>query len=158
EYNSQKIYFSGAFENTGILPVNAQRLTLLEAVGQAGIDTERADLPNLQIIRDGVTWQLDYDRLTSTPSRIGEIYLRTGDKAHLGINDARKVLVMGEVPQPGALPYRTRRMTLTEVLGSVGGPPPLSSSGREVYVIRGVENLDSAKATIFQLNAQSPSA
>lgn len=158
EYNSQKIYFSGAFENTGILPVNAQRLTLLEAVGQAGIDTERADLSNLQIIRDGVTWQLDYDRLTSTPSRIGEIYLRTGDKVHLGINDARKVLVMGEVPQPGALPYRTSRMTLTEVLGSVGGPSPLSSSGREVYVIRGVENLDSAKATIFQLNAQSPSA
>jgi len=158
EYNSQKIYFSGAFENAGILPVNAQRLTLLQAVGQAGIDTQRADLSNLQVIRDGVTYRLDYDRLTSTPSRIGDIYLRPGDKVHMGLNDARKVLVMGEIQRPGALPYRTSKMTLSEVLGSVGGPSPLSSSGREVYVIRGVENIETDKATVFQLNAQSPSA
>lgn len=158
EYNSQKIYFSGAFENTGILPVNAQRLTLLEAIGQAGISIERADLSNLQIIRDGVTHQLDYDRLTHTPSAIGDIYLRTGDKIHMGINDSRKILVMGEVPQPGALPYRTSRMTLSDVLGTVGGPAPTSASGREVYVIRGVDNLETERATIFQLNAQSPSA
>src|SRR5690554_2559041 len=108
EYNSQKIYFSGAFENAGIIPVNAQRLTL---------------------IRDGRTYQLDYDRLTSTPSRIGEVYLKPGDKVHMGFNDARKVFVMGEVFKPGALPYRTSQMTLSDVLGSVGGPSPVSASG-----------------------------
>lgn len=157
-YNSQKIYFSGAFENAGILPVNAQRLTLLQAVGQAGIDTERADLSNLTITRDGQTYRLDYDRLTTSPSRIGEVYLKPGDKVHMGLNDSRKVLVMGEVPRPGALPYRTSRMTLSEVLGTVGGPSPLSASGKEVYVIRGVENIETDTATIFQLNAKSPSA
>lgn len=157
-YNSQKIYFSGAFENAGFAPVNAQQLTLLEAVGQAGIDRDRADLSNLQIIRDGVSYHLDYDRLTSTPSRIGDIYIKPGDKVHLGLNDSRKILVMGEVPRPGAMPYRTSRMTLSEVLGTVGGPSPLSASGREVYVIRGVEDLDTQRATVFQLNAQSPSA
>lgn len=158
EYNSQKIYFSGAFENAGIMPVNAQRLTLLEAVGQAGINPQRADLSNLQIIRDGVTYNLDYDRLTSTTSRIGEVYLRPGDKIHMGLNDSRKILVMGEIAHPGALPYRTSKMTLSEVLGSVGGPSPLSASGKEVYVIRGVEDIETEKATVFQLNAQSPSA
>lgn len=158
EYNSQKIYFSGAFVNAGILPVNAQRLTLLQAVGQAGIDAERADLSDLQIIRDGVTYSLDYDRLTSMPSRIGDVYLRPGDKVHMGLNDARKILVMGEVPKPGAMPYRTSRMTLSEVLGSTGGPSPMSASGREIYVIRGVDNIETEKATVFQLNAQSPSA
>lgn len=157
-YNSQKIYFSGAFENAGFAPINAQQLTLLEAVGQASIDRERADLSNLQIIRDGTSYHLDYDRLTSTPSRIGDIYIKPGDKVHLGLNDSRKILVMGEVPRPGALPYRTSRMTLSEVLGTVGGPSPLSASGKEVYVIRGVENLDTENATVFQLNAQSPSA
>ena len=158
EYNSQKIYFSGAFENAGILPVNAQRLTLLQAVGQAQINPERADLSNLQIIRDGVTYRLDYDRLTSSPSRIGDVYLRPGDKVHLALNDARKILVMGEISQPGALPYRTSKMSLGEVLGTVGGPSPISASGKEVYVIRGMENIEEQKATVFQLNAQSPSA
>src|SRR5690606_20724751 len=81
-----------------------------------------------------------------------------GDKVHMGLNDSRKVLVMGEIPRPGALPYRTSRMTLSEVLGTVGGPSPLSASGKEVYVIRGVENIETDTATIFQLNAKSPSA
>src|SRR5690606_12885659 len=68
EYNSQKIYFSGAFVNSGCQPVNAQRLTLLEARGQARLNPERADLSNLTITRDGQTYRLDYDRLTTSPS------------------------------------------------------------------------------------------
>lgn len=158
EYNSQKIYFSGAFENAGVIRVNAQRLTLLQAIGQATIDTARADLSNLVLIRDGRTYQLDYDRLTSSPSRIGEVYLKPGDKVHMGLNDARQVFVMGETLKPGALAYRTSRMTLNEVLGRVGGITPVTASGKEVYVIRGVDNLEQEKATVFQLNAQSPSA
>lgn len=158
EYNSQRIYFSGAFQNSGHIPVNAQNLTLLQGVGQAGIDVARADLSDLRISRDGVTYQLDYDRLTSSSSPIGEIYLKPGDKVHMGLNDARKVFVMGEIGRAGALPYRTSKMTLSEVLGTVGGPSPLTSSGKEVYVIRGVEDLESQKATVFQLDAQSPSA
>lgn len=158
EYNSQKIIVSGAFENAGFLPVDSRQLTLLQAVGMAGIDQERADLSNLVLIRDGVTYTLDYDRLTSNTSNIGQIYLRAGDKLHMGLNDARKVFVMGEVLSPEAIPYRTSRMTLTEVLGMVGGPQPTSASGKEVYVIRGVENLATEKATVFQLNAESPSS
>lgn len=158
EYNSQKIYFSGAFENPGVIPVNAQRLTLLQAVGQAGIDPNQADLSSLTLIRDGRTYQLDYDQLTSMPSRIGEVYLKAGDKVHMGLNDARRVYVMGETLKPGALDYRTSRMTLNEVLGQVGGITPVTASGKEVYVIRGVDNLETEKATVFQLNAQSPSA
>lgn len=158
EYNSQKIIVSGAFQNAGFLPVDSRQLTLLQAVGMAGIDQERADLSNLVLVRDGVTYSLDYDRLTSNNSNIGQIYLRAGDKLHLGLNDARKVFVMGEVLSPEAIPYSTSRMTLTEVLGMVGGPAPTSASGKEVYVIRGVDNLATEKATVYQLNAESPSA
>jgi len=158
EYNSQKIIVSGAFQNAGFLPVDSRQLTLLQAVGMAGIDQDRADLSNLVLIRDGVTYSLDYDRLTSNNSNIGQIYLRAGDKLHMGLNDARKIFIMGEVLSPEAIPYSTSRMSLTEVLGMVGGPAPTSASGKEVYVIRGVENLATEKATVFQLNAQSPSA
>ncbi|MFA5677995.1 MAG: polysaccharide biosynthesis/export family protein [Pseudomonas sp.] len=158
EYNSQKVYFSGAFENASAVAFTAQPQTLLQAIGQAEIDTARADLSSLVLVRDNKAYRLDYDRLTSTTSRIGEIYLKPGDKVHMGLNDARKVFVMGEVGRSGALPYRTSKMTLSEVLGSVGGPSPLSASGKDVYVIRGVEDLDTRKATVFQLNAQSPTA
>lgn len=158
EYNSQKIIVSGAFNSPGSLQVNAQQLTLTQAVGQAGIDTNRADLSKLILIREGRSYTLDYDRLTSNESNIGRVYLRPGDKLHLSLNDSRKIFVMGEVPRPSALAYSTSRMTLSEVLATVGGPSPISASGREVYVIRGVEDLETQKATIFQLNAQSPSA
>ncbi len=158
EYNSQKVTLSGAFANPGFRPINSQPLTLLQAVGEAVIDNQRADLSTLNVIRDGQVYTLDYDYLTSHPSAVGNVYLKAGDKLHMGLNDARKVFVMGEVPRPTALAYRTSRMTLSEVLATVGGPSPTSASGREVYVIRGVENLETEKATIFQLNAQSPSA
>lgn len=158
EYNSQKVTLSGAFMAPGFRAINSQPLTLLQAVGEAGIDPERADLSHLSLIRDGEVYTLDYDYLTSNPSEVGNVYLKPGDKLHLALNDSRKVFVMGEVERPSALPYSTSRMTLSEVLGTVGGPSPISSSGREVYVIRGVEDLQTQKATIFQLNAQSPSA
>ena len=157
-YNSQKIILSGAFQNPGTLPVNAERLSLVQAVGIAGINPARADLSNLTLIRNGQTYSLDYDRLTSRNSQINEIYLRAGDKLHLGLNDSRRVFVMGEVLAPQSIAYSTSRMSLSEVLARVGGPSPATSSGREVYVIRGVENLETEKATVFQLNASSPSA
>ncbi|MEH6388815.1 MAG: polysaccharide biosynthesis/export family protein [Pseudomonas profundi] len=158
EYNSQKIIVSGAFQNPGYLAVNAQQLTLLQAVGLAGIDPVRADLSSLSLTRNGRSYELDYDRLTSMPSQIGNIYMRAGDKLHLGLNDNRKVFVMGEVKSPRALPYRTSRMSLSEVLATVGGPSPETSSGREVYVIRGVDNIETEKATVFQLDAKSPAS
>jgi polysaccharide biosynthesis/export protein len=158
EYNSQKVTLSGAFMQPGFRSINSQPLTLMQAVGEAGIDPDRADLSRLNLIRDGEVYTLDYDYLTSNPSAVGNVYLKAGDKLHLGLNDARKVFVMGEVLKPFALPYSTSRMTLSEVLASAGGPSPVSASGREVYVIRGVEDLQTQKATIFQLNAQSPSA
>lgn len=158
EYNSQKIIVSGAFTSPGSLAVNAQRMTLTQAVGLAGIDPTRADLSNLVLIRDGKTYNLDYDRLTSQSSDIGRIYMRQGDKLHLGLNDARKVFIMGEVRTARSIPYSTSRLTLSEVLATAGGPMPETSSGQEVYVIRGVENLETERATVFQLNARSPSA
>lgn len=157
-YNSQKIILSGAFLQSGPLPVNAERMTLMQAVGTAGIDPDRADLSNLTLVRDGQTYNLDYDRLTSRNSDINQIYLRAGDKLHLGLNDSRRVFVMGEVLAPQSIAYSTSRMSLSEVLARVGGPAPTTSSGREVYVIRGVDNLETEKATVFQLNARSPSA
>ncbi len=157
-YNSQKIILSGAFQTAGFLPVNAERLTLVQAVNTAGIDMSRADMSNLVLVRDGVTYRLDYDRLLNEPGNIGQIYLRAGDRLHMGLNDARKIFVMGEVRNPRPIPYSTSRMSLSEVLATVGGPTPESSSGREVYVIRGVENVETEKATVFQLNAKSPSA
>lgn len=158
EYNSQKIIVSGAFAAPGSLQVDAQRLTLTQAMGQAGIDVNRADLSNLVLMREGKSYNLDYDRLTSGGSDIDKVYLRPGDKLHLGLNNARKVFVMGEVRVLRPLPYSTSRLTLSEVLATAGGPTPETSSGKEVYVIRGVDNLETEKATVFQLNARSPSA
>ena len=157
-YNSQKVTLSGAFIEPGYQAITSQPLSLLQAVGRAKIDNNRADLSSLRLIRDNQTYILDYDRLTSQPSAIGDIQLKGGDQVHLSFNDTRRIFVMGEVRNPRALPYSTSRMTLSDVLGTVGGPAPETSSGKAIYVIRGVENLETDKATVFQLDASSPVA
>lgn len=157
-YNSQKVTLSGAFREPGFQPITSEPLSLLQAVGRAGIENNRADLSHLRLIRDGQTHMLDFDRLTSNPSSIGDIFLKDGDQLHLAFNDTRRIFVMGEVRNPRALPYSTSRMTLSEVLGTVGGPTPETSSGKSVYVIRGVENIENERATVYQLDASSPVA
>lgn len=158
EYHSKKITVSGAFTSPGSITVNAEPMTLTQAVGIAGIDQDRADLSSLVLTRNGKSYTLDYDQLTRNPSDISKVYMRAGDHLHLTLNDNRKVFVMGEVRSPRTIPYSTSSITLSEVLATAGGPLQETSSGREVYVIRGVENLENQKATVFQLNARSPSA
>ncbi|MFR0689842.1 hypothetical protein ACLUTX_10620 [Enterobacterales bacterium AE_CKDN230030158-1A_HGKHYDSX7] len=65
---------------------------------------------------------------------------------------------MGEVNTPRALTFKTRQMNLADALGSVGGLNQTTANGKAVYVIRGVEDLEKNRATVFQLDANSPTA
>ena len=157
-YASRKVVLSGAFEDTAQQPVTSAPLTLLEAVGKAGVKTADADLSALMLKRDGREYRLDLDSLNRSGANLGRLYLKDGDQLHLAYNDRRRVYVMGEVLQPRALPFKTRDFNLSDVLGSVGGLRPETSNGRAVYVIRGVDDLERDTAKVFHLDAKSPTA
>ena len=157
-YTSRKVVLSGAFRQPGAQPITSVPLSLLEAVGEAGAVADDADMTGLVLKRDGQEYELDLDSLNLGGVELDQIYLKDGDHLHLASNDRRRVYVMGEVNQPRVLPFRTRTLSLADVLGEAGGLSQETSRGKAVYVIRGVEDLAAEQATIFQLDAQSPAA
>lgn len=159
KYGSRKVVLSGAFNDTTQQTITSSPLTLLEAVGKAGVKTLEADLSSLTLKRDGREYKLDLDSLNhSSDAPLGRIYLKDGDQLHLAYNDRRQVFVMGEVSQSRALPFKTRDLSLSQVIGTVGGLRQETSDARAVYVIRGVQDLEREPAKIFHLDAQSPTA
>lgn len=155
---SQKVVLSGAFGKTGQLPITNSPLSLLDAVGQGTVQADSADISGLVLKRGGREYVIDLDALNRKHSNLHNLYLKDGDQLHLPYNDQKKVYVLGEVLTARALIFKGSHMNLTDALGSVGGLSQETSSGKEVYVIRGVENLAAEPAKVFQLDLKSPSA
>lgn len=158
-FASQRVLLNGAFIKAGPQAITATPLTLMEAIGAAELDTTNADLSGLTLKRDNQVYRLNLDALnTAQGSDLYNLYLKDGDRIYLPYNDRKKVYLMGEVNAPRALTFKTREMNLADALGSVGGLNQTTASGKAVYVIRGVENLETERATVFQLDADSPTA
>ncbi|MDO1528134.1 polysaccharide biosynthesis/export family protein [Fulvimonas sp. R45] len=157
-YGSQHVLLSGAFMKTDPQPINAVPLTLAQAIGTAGVDTKEANLSNLVLTRDGQAYHINLDQLDHGKGLAENIYLKDGDRLYLPYNDRQEVYVLGEVMRPMALPFKTSDLTLTQALGRAGGLNQSTSKGKAVYVIRGARNIESEPATVYELNARSPSA
>lgn len=148
----------GAFLKTDPQPITAVPTTLAQAIGTATINTEQADLSGLVLSRDGRDYPIDLDALNSSKAIAQDIYLKPGDRLFLPYNDRHEAYVVGEVIKPLALTFKTSDLTLTQALGRAGGLNPTTSKGNAVYVIRGIEDLETAKGTVYQLDARSPDA
>ncbi|MBD9514018.1 polysaccharide biosynthesis/export family protein [Pseudomonas sp. PDM22] len=158
-FASQRVLLNGAFIKAGPQAITTTPLTLMEAIGAAQLDTVNADLSGLTLQRDNQVYPLNLDALnTAQGSDLYGLYLKDGDRIYLPYNDRKKVYLMREVNAPRALTFKTRDMNLADALGSVGGLNQTTASGKAVYVIRGVENLEQERATVFQLDANSPTA
>ncbi|MCH4880451.1 capsular biosynthesis protein [Pseudomonas sp. TMW22090] len=155
---SQKVVLSGAFGKTGQLPITNTPMSLLDAVGQGSVQVGSADLSGLVLKRDGREYVIDLDTLNRKNSNLHNIFLKDGDQLHLPYNDQKKVYLLGEVAAARALVFKGTDMNLTDALGTVGGLRQETSSGKEVYVIRGVENLADEPVKVFQIDLKSPSS
>ncbi|WP_083196116.1 polysaccharide biosynthesis/export family protein [Pseudomonas sp. AU12215] len=158
-FASQRVILNGAFIKAGPQAITTTPLALMEAIGAAELDTANADLSGLTLQRDNQVFHLNLDALnTAQGSALYSLYLKDGDRIYLPYNDRKKVYLMGEVNAPRALTFKTREMNLADALGSVGGLNQTTANGKAVYVIRGVEDLEKQRATVFQLDANSPTA
>lgn len=133
-------------------------MTITQAIGQAGVDTETADLTGLTLKRDGREYMLDMDSLNRPDSWLHQVYLKDGDQLHLPYNDQRKIYVLGEVNLPQALSFKATSMNLMDAIGTAGGIRQETADGEALYVIRGAEDMMTEPAKVFQLNAESPTA
>jgi polysaccharide export outer membrane protein len=152
-----RIALQGAFANTAPQDISTVPLTLAQAVGRAGIDVQNADISGLVLTRERRSYRLDLDALNRN-GVAPDIYLKPGDHLYLPFNDRKEVYVVGEVLRPMAINFKTTDMSLTQALGRAGGLDPVTSKGSAVYVIRGMDNMQKAPATVYHLNAKSPAA
>ncbi|MGK9067477.1 polysaccharide biosynthesis/export family protein [Stutzerimonas chloritidismutans] len=157
-FGSQRVVLSGAFTTAGEVPVTTAPMTIVQAIGQAGVDTDTADLSGLMLKRDGREYMINLDDLNRPDSWLHQVYLKDGDQLHLPYNDQKKIYVLGEVTQPQALSFKTTSYNLMDAIGTAGGIRQETADAEAVYVIRGAENIATEKATVFQLNAKSPTA
>lgn len=157
-YGSQHVTLNGAFLKTDPLPIDAVPLTLAQAVGAATVDPKEANLSDLMLTRDGQVYHLDLDQLDHGNGLARNIYLKDGDRLYLTYNDRQEAYVLGEVMRPMAIPFKTADLTLTQALGRAGGLNQSSAKGKAVYVIRGAKNIETAPATVYELDASSPAA
>src|SRR5690606_31147251 len=131
-YASQRVWVSGAAQNSAVVPLTVVPLTLQDAISEAGYNASQADLSGVRLTRDGVTHVLDMSRLGSQP-----IYLRPDDQIYIPYLDAKEVFVVGEVNLPGAQNFKTGSISLSQALGRSRGLAQATSDGNAVYVIRG---------------------
>ena len=158
-FASQKATLSGAVLKAGPMPITTTPVNVVEALGAAEVDPLNADLSGLTLTRDGHEYVLDMDALNSAKgSQLHNVYLKDGDQLYLPYNDRKKIYVMGEVLLPQAIKFKTKSMTLADVVGSVGGLNQTTANGNALYVIRGAANLETEPAKVYQLDAQSPVA
>ncbi len=159
EYGSQRVLMEGAFVKAGGQPVTGVPLTLGEAIGAAGVNSQDADLSDVVLSRQDHVYHLDLNAVNSGETRAQMIYLRPGDRIFLPYNFNQEVYVMGEVVRPQALRFNTSHLNLTQALGQAGGLNQTTSKGM-LYVIRGAlhKQDDAQRPTVYELDAKSPAA
>ena len=159
-YGSQHVVVEGALVKSGSQSMTTVPLTLGEAIANAGVDNQNANLSDVELTRDGQTYHLDMSGYAGKGGPVGKIYLQGGDRVLVPYNDRQKVYVMGEVTRPQSLRFKTGDITLTQALGDAGGLNEVTSKGM-IYVIRGAFDKSGQQAqrpTVYQLDLKSPAA
>lgn len=154
-YASQRVWVSGAAQQSAVVPLTMVPLTLQDAISEAGYNASQADLSGVRLTRGGSTHVLDMSRLGAQP-----IYLRAEDQIYIPYLDAKEIFVVGEVNLPGAQNFKTGSISLSQALGRSRGLAQATSDGNAVYVIRGaqVDQLQQRPSVVYQLEAKSPAA
>jgi len=159
-YASQHVVLEGALVKSGAQSLTTVPMTLGEAIANAGVDNQNANLADVTLTRGDQTYHLDMSGYADKGGPASKIYLQGGDRVLVPYNDRQKVYVMGEVTRPQALRFKTGDITLTQAIGDVGGLNEVTSRGM-IYVIRGAfdkSGQQTQRPTVYQLDLKSPAA
>jgi polysaccharide biosynthesis/export protein len=135
EVNSYRFYFVGKVARPGMYTSRSE-VTLLQAISIAGGVLDGADLAQAYVARGKVRVPVDFVRLMRQGDLTQNITLNADDTIVLPDNPQHVIYVMGEVRQPGMLPFvKERNWTATKAVAAVGGFTQYASRGRS-YIIR----------------------
>lgn len=142
-YNSKKYYVLGKVNQPGAYILD-RPITVLEAVARAGgIETglvqlstvDLADLSRSFLIRDGEKFEVDLEKLFFDGDLSQNIPLQPGDYLYFPSASANEVYVLGEVMNPGVVPYAPNTTLITAITATGGFMP--KAYKKKILVVRG---------------------
>ncbi|WP_233272646.1 polysaccharide biosynthesis/export family protein [Paraburkholderia acidisoli] len=154
-YRSKRVYLDGEVKTPGVEVLNDRPMTLPEAINRAGGFTSTADRSQVAVTRGDSTVVIDMPEMIRKGYNPDRIILHDGDLVRVFAQADSKVFVVGEVERPGGVMFNNGRMSLNQALGNAGGISQASGDASQVYVVRGQ---DTAKPTVFHLDASNASA
>ena len=153
-YEGRRYFVNGQVLKSGQYTLNDQPISLYTALGQAGgIDTKTGDTTNIQLIRNGSTYNLNTIQLEKNGQSLHNLLIQPNDTIFVNTKQDQKLYVMGESSKSEAISLRDQGMTLSDVLGESEGINPYSASAAKIYVMR--TDLNNNESTIYHLNLSS---
>ncbi|MCG7218877.1 polysaccharide biosynthesis/export family protein [Acinetobacter sp. AG3] len=153
-YEGRRYFVNGQVIRSGQYTLNDQPISIYTALGQAGgIDTKTGDTTNIQLIRNGQTYNLNTIQLEKQGFSLHQLLIQPNDTIFVNTKQDQKLYVMGESSRSQALTLRDQGMTLSDVLGESEGINPYSASAARIYVMR--TDLSTKQSTIYHLNLSS---
>ncbi len=153
-YEGNRYFVNGQVMKSGQYTLNDQPISLYTALGMAGgVNPETGDNTSIQLIRQGVTYNLNLVDLEKKGFSLHKLLIQPNDTIFVNTKQNQKLYVMGESSKSQALPLRDQGMTLSDVLGESEGINPYSASAARIYVMR--TDLNTRHSTIYQLNLSS---
>lgn len=135
-YEGQPYSVQGNVLKGGQYFLNDQPLSIYAAIGQAGGLGQEGDNTAVQLIRDGVVYDLNPVALEKLGLSLHRLFIKKNDTIYVNSRENQKVYVMGEAAKNVAIPMRAQGMTLSDVLGESLGLNPISASAQRIYVLR----------------------
>jgi polysaccharide biosynthesis/export protein len=120
--------------NKPYVPVDG-RMRLYELLSIAHIP-EQANLFKSYVIRDNKILPVDMTKLMKNGDMSQNIVMHAKDKVFIASSDDSRVMVMGEVNRPLAIPMTQGTMSLREAIVQAGGIP-YTGNQNHIQVIRG---------------------
>ena len=153
-YEGSRYFVNGQVTRSGQYTLNDQPVSLYTALGMAGgINTETGDNTSVQLIRNGITYDLNLVSLEKSGLSPHKLLIQPNDTVFVNTKQNQKIYILGESSKNQALALRDQGMTLSDVLGESEGINPYTASAARIYVMR--TNLNDRHSTIYQLNLSS---
>lgn len=147
-YESKNFSLVGNVAKSGQYYLSDQPTSLYAALGLAGGVNLAGDNTAIQLVRQGITYDINILELEKTGYSLHQLLIEPNDTIYVGTKESQKVYVMGESGKNQALIMREKGMTLSDVLGESLGINPLSASAGRIYVLRSKDQ----KTSVYHLN------
>ncbi|EEW24761.1 polysaccharide biosynthesis/export family protein [Rhodobacter ferrooxidans] len=153
-FNSQSVSVTGEVATPNRQPLNAQQLTLLQAVDAAGGLTEAANPRGVTIRRGDRVFNVDLQAFLERGVGSNNPTLVNGDVVNVPRAALAEAFMLGQVVTPSTIDLTQEEVNLTQALTRVGGLQEGKADARGVFVFRATDG----GIVVYQLDASSPVA